>query len=237
MKNKKRIIIALVCLIVLAAGLLIWKLTHSQEQGLGVYTVQVNERLTSQTSPDYAFPWSLQQVGIEIESIGSYDGLFVEDGSDRQVEQVMAIQVRNITSEMIEYGIIELKAGEQTYQFEITGLLPEDKMLVLEKNAQIYQEQSHYETGECVSAVKSDYGMQEDVIQLSSVGDTLIVTNLTNHDLTNVRVCYKNIIEGDYYSGITYRLTIPVLEANASSSKKTGHYGALSKIIYVEYDQ
>lgn len=232
-KKKRYILLAIISIIV--AGLLYAVSTKKSKSNVS-YQIAADKELTEVEISGMGFPRRISQAQIEIESIGSYDGKYVEDGSDDEVQNIFAMVVTNTSSSFIEYSMIELVSGSETYNFEISCLPAGEKVLVLEKNRKEYISDHDYEIGECASAYRDivDYSQQ---IEVTAKQDTLTFKNLTNQDLINVRACYKNKTDDYYLGGITYRLTVPVLNANESFSKRSAHFSDSSVILFTECDQ
>ena len=77
--------------------------------------------------------------GLQVEKIGNYSGLFVEDGSNDIVSRVLMIIVKNTGSRTIQYGQIQLTDGSNTASFTLSTLPPGESVVLLEQNRMSYE--------------------------------------------------------------------------------------------------
>ncbi|MEE1327426.1 MAG: hypothetical protein UHS47_02670, partial [Oscillospiraceae bacterium] len=71
---------------------------------------ETNETQNS-TGNILSFPYAIPGSDLVIEQVNSYDGLFFEDGSDREVSNVTAIVLANKGNSCMEYVNITMKCG------------------------------------------------------------------------------------------------------------------------------
>ena len=74
--------------------------------------------------------------GLVITDVGAYTGVFVEDGTDEQVEDVLMIEVYNYGIDPIQYAEISLGEAE----FVLTTLPVGETMRMLEKDRMAFDE-------------------------------------------------------------------------------------------------
>ena len=56
-----------------------------------------------------SLPYSIPYKNMEIVSIGEYNGKFIEDGSDDNKDNVLAMVIKNTSDEVIDYGEIKIR--------------------------------------------------------------------------------------------------------------------------------
>ena len=176
---------------------------------------------------------------LEIRSIASYDGIFVEDGSDREITDVAAAIICNVGDLPVEYAEIKLEGGELT--FVVTALDVESIAVVQELNGKNYKSCDWYECSADV-AYMTAMEQSDGIVKISENEDgTLSVSNISGEDIPCLRVFYKfyMIDQNAYVGGITYNFKILDLKAGQSQTVTPSHYiPDYSKIVMIKtYDE
>lgn len=161
-----------------------------------------------------SFPLALQYTTLVVEAFSSYDGPWLEDGSEENVIGVAALLVRNTGTVGIEYARITLQQNGREMTFDATYIPPKGSVLLLEEEKQPYTDapvtQCRYRT-----VIPGDFDLSQREIRIEEEGlGNLKVTNLTDQPMGCVRVFYKHH-EGKsdlYVGGITYSVVIPDLQ-------------------------
>ena len=153
------------------------------------------------------------QDGIEVLSIGSYTGLYMEDGSDEVLSGILMMKVTNTGSTPIQYAQITMTVGEETAEFTLSTLNPGATMVVLEQNRMAYDSAVDYAsaeiTGKNVALFREEMTLHEDKLEIQILDGAINVKNISGMDIDgNVVIYYKNVAAGVYYGGITYRITL-----------------------------
>ena len=148
--------------------------------------------------------------GLKITKIGSYTGIYMEDGSDELVSGIMMIKVENTGEDYIQYAEIVLTGDSGTANFTLSTLFPGQSMVVLEKDRRTYTSGVNYTAAAknvaVFSSVPSLCGNQ---LELQALDGVLNVTNISGTDITgDIMIYYKNSSNGLLYGGITYRIRI-----------------------------
>lgn len=173
---------------------------------------------------------------------GSYTGAYVEDGTDETAENVMALIVENIGSDIIEYARVELQCGEDTLCFDISGLPATGKCFVLAK------ERAAYSADMTVSEVTcSQLALLGDRAVLDFSGEfalypsdgVLNLQNISGKEMNSeVYLCYKNYRDGLFWGGITYRAAFGSFAVDEIVQSIQPHYTEdASVILYMFYEQ
>lgn len=179
--------------------------------------------------------------GVYIQEVGNYTGIYMEDGSDELVSDVMMILLTNTSSSDIQLMDIELEFREGTYQFRATNLRSGGSAVLLEQN------RAAKPAGNPISAaavntalfhepMKADFSVYE----ISGADGALNVKNISGEDISgSIFVYYKYKSQDLYYGGITFRVEIKDgLKAGEVRQIMTSHYNPDScEIVLIENRQ
>lgn len=173
-------------------------------------------------------PYSIPNKNMEIISIGQYSGKFVEDGSDVNKDNVLAIIVKNTSEEVIDYGEINMKiiGKTDTIKFKITNLKPGVCTLAMESSGKIeFNPENKYIYMSSKNNMINDLSTMESQIAITTENKKITVANLSDENLNTVYVYYKTISPGGcYLGGITYRAKFENVEGGKSISSNTIHF-------------
>jgi hypothetical protein len=176
-------------------------------------------------------------TNLKIDAVGYYNGPFFENGSDIVVEKAFAIVVTNSSSSIIDNGKLILKAGDRQINFTInylparsTAVIVNDENTTFQKDADVTFI-SYSGTTTTSQDVKGKIEVTEDT-------ETISLKNLTENELRDVNIYYKNKVKGIYYGGISYRSYLTKLDAGAQSNLLAQHYVKdLSEIVYYSFTE
>lgn len=149
--------------------------------------------------------------GLTLTDIGSYTGIYMEDGTDEVVSGILMIIVTNNGEEDIQYAEISLDAGEETAFFSVSTLPVGESAVLLEQNRMEYSAETAYTSavGSNIALFDQPMSLCEDLIQIQSLDGAMNITNISGEDITgDIVIYYKNAADGMYYGGITYRVRI-----------------------------
>ena len=195
-----------------------------------------------QNNTDYSFrlPYSIPGSGLVIEQINSYDGLFFEDGSDKEVSNITAMILANTGDDCAEYIDITFARDGVKLKFIASALEAGGRMVILEADGKPFSDGTY---SNCVAdvATLTEFTMSENQVRVEENAEGgLIVTNITEKDIPCIRIFYKfYMTDSDVYvGGITYTAKATDLAAGASCTITPSHYlKGYSKIIMVKtYD-
>ena len=145
--------------------------------------------------------------GLNIRRYGKYIGLYMEDGSDEFVENVMMIEVENTGIHPIQYAKITITGPAGDASFVLTTLLPGDTMVVLEASRKPYSDGDVYTEAqlENLALFQEMPGTLEDRIRIQPLEGGFNITNISGEDITGQICVYFKDVAGDMlYGGITY---------------------------------
>ena len=165
--------------------------------------------------------------GLVIRRFDRYSGIYMEDGSDEIVQNVMMLILENTADRDLQLARIDVDYGDFTAEFEVTSLPAGEKAVLLERSRRT-------DTGEgwmsCAARnvvfFEESMDLAEDRIGLTGEAGLIRIRNLTDVDIPGtVCVYYKNSADDLYYGGITYRVTVPEgIAAGETVTVPAGHY-------------
>ena len=170
-------------------------------------------------------PYTIGDTGMVIESIGSFIGPYVEDGSDEEVEDVAAMVVTNTTDRMIQYSALSFSAKKgNSVNFVITNLPAKTSMIVFDSNRTAFKGTEVLTFKEDKTAY-TDRNMHESELTISTQDNLISLTNNTDKKIDTAYVYYKLYLDcGVFYGGITYRAKIENIEPGGMVTQGASHY-------------
>lgn len=165
--------------------------------------------------------------GIKISSIGSYNGMFVEDGSNEKLEDILSIVVVNTNENDLQYAEIYLKYENYTAEFTVSNLPSgESAMLFEKKRAKSREEKPDIYLMENSVFFQTKMDAKNDIIEISGVNGVANIKNISDKDIVGeIVIDYKNYSNNMFYGGITYRITVSGgLKAGEIKQTNAGHF-------------
>lgn len=151
------------------------------------------------------------ESGLKITRYGKYIGLYMEDGSDEFVSNVMMIEVRNAGDQAVQYARITLTGAGGDAVFALTTLLPGESAVVLEADRKPYADTDAYTraSADSVAFFTEPPSLQEDLLQIQPLDGGFNLINISGKDITgDIHVYFKDMTGDMYYGGITYMCNI-----------------------------
>lgn len=173
-----------------------------------------------------SFPCQVPEYGLVIEKLAPYNGMFVENGSNVNVENVAMLMVENNGDFPVEYTQISIAFGEQTLLFDISALPVGERVVVQESSGKAIPEGTATEASALV-VQRAKMEMSEGKVRVTDNGDnTLTIENLTDKTIPTVRVFYKYYMEQEdiFVGGISFTVRITRLGAGKSITVQPSHY-------------
>lgn len=166
-------------------------------------------------------------MGLQLLHIGKYTGMYMEDGTNETVTNVMMVILENTGNQDLQLARIYIDYPEFTAEFEATNLPAGEKVVLLEKNRQEVTAESYTDIQvKNVVYYQEPMSLQEERIKIEGSNGTLKVTNISEENITeDIYIYYKHSASDLLYGGITYRVTVRGgLNAGQSSNVIAGHY-------------
>ena len=148
--------------------------------------------------------------GLQITDSGRYTGLYMEDGSNELVSDVMMVVVENTGGEDIQLAEFTAVSGAEEYRFKLTNLAAGERAVLLEL------ERRAASSAPLESAVLGNSALfpepmelYEDTIKIGGLEGMLNVQNISDADISgDICIYYKCAAQDIYYGGITFRVRI-----------------------------
>lgn len=165
--------------------------------------------------------------GLLIRRMDRYSGVYMEDGTDEIVQNVMMLILENTADRDLRLARIDVVYRDFTAEFEVTSLPAGEKAMLLERSRRTAVEDSYQScAARNVAFFEEPMNLEEERIALTGERGMVRVRNLAGTDIPGpVCVYYKNSAQDLLYGGITYRVTIPEgITAGAEVTIPAGHY-------------
>ena len=171
------------------------------------------------------FPCQIPGYDLEIEKLAPYTGLFVEDGTNTQVENVAMLLIHNKGTQAVEYTEITVNYAEETLLFHITALPAGESMVVQEKDCKTIPEGVPL-TAKALVVRRAQMEIAPEISVTDNGDNSLTIKNLTTDTIPTVRVFYKHYMEQEdlFVGGIAFTVRITGLAANDSVVIRPSHY-------------
>lgn len=178
---------------------------------------------------------------LSVIHIGKYAGIYMEDGSDEVVSDLMMLVLRNDGTQDLQLARISLHYSDYTAQFEVTNLPAGESVVLLEKNRLPY-DSADFLSAEVANVVHfpTPMSMMEDQFEITGGDGYLDVTNISDSDISGeIFIYYKNSATDLLYGGITYRARISNgIRAGETVRVTTNHYYAdACRLLMVTYSE
>ena len=187
-----------------------------------------------------SFPCQIPGYNLVIEKLAPYNGMFVEDGSNANIENVAMLLVKNDGDFPVEYTQIRVACGDEELLFDVSALPVGERLVVQEKTGKSIPEGGA--TSASVLVVqRANMEMSESKVKVTDNGNnTLTIQNLTNETIPTVRVFYKYYMDEEqlFVGGIAFTVRITKLGAGASVTIQPSHYTSKSGrvVMVLTYD-
>lgn len=164
---------------------------------------------------------------LYITYVGSYIGAYMEDGSNEEISDVLMIILENKGETDLQLARISLEYADFTAHFEVTNLPAGQSAVLLEKERHEYVDAPYYGAKtENLVFFSEEMKLLEDKLKITGSSGSLTVENLTDEELGEIYIYYKNsAADGLFYGGITYRARVEAgLKPGKQATVMTSHY-------------
>ena len=219
--------VAVVLVLALLAGGIWWTVAGKEASPANPTnpSEQTNES-TSATEPTEDDGFTKLEQGISISEVSKYAGMYMEDGTNDPVSDLMMLIVRNDSDKDLQLARIKLTYSDATAEFEVTNLPAGQSLVALEKKRKEYTADPYQDISvEDVVFFAEPMSLQEDQVKIEGGAGYMNVTNISQSPLGLMYVYYKNSATDLLYGGITYRAKIEEgLQPGETIRVSTGHY-------------
>lgn len=226
--------------LILICGIFIWRIAEEEKIPVLAQTQTTNPEETTQevTAPEISFDESIDLGnGLTITAMADYAGIYMEDGSDEIVSNVMMILLKNNAEQDLQLARIDVVYGDFTAEFEVTNLPAGETVVALERNRASMPAQEHETVSvRNVTFFPEAMTLMDNRLEITGGNGYLDVKNVSGENIVGVLyIYYKNSAPDLLYGGITYRAKIESgIGAGETIRVLTGHYmEGSSRIVHV----
>lgn len=203
-------------------------------------TIVGNAQSLQDNASETALQDQLESVPISctplvIQELAAYDGKFIEDGSDREVENVAAIMLHNSANRMIPYAYVTVYTENCQFTFNAYMIPPKSTVLVPEQTGQILKESEIVRVFGWTT-VKEE--REEPRLEIEEVGmGCLSITNRSGSKLHNLTIYHRTYIpDGCFYmGGRVFKTEVPyIAPGNTVFVYPENYASGYSEVIFYE---
>lgn len=178
---------------------------------------------------------------LRITDIGKYVGMYMEDGTNEVVTNVMMIILHNDGTEDLQLARIVLEYSDFTAQFEATNLPAGEAVVLLEKNRLAFENSTclRAELTNC-AFFPAPMSMMEEMFEVTGGDGYIDIKNITADVISGeIFIYYKNSATDLLYGGITYRCRVSGgIAAGETVRIMAGHYQeGSSRLLMVSHSE
>lgn len=233
-KKKKRrqngLITAIVLLTILLIFMLLlaWNL-HNNEETPSIESSPVTgpstsadmpESFPSESATQTTVPAQVEEIaqleyplgkGLTLLEVGKYVGIYMEDGTDEIVSDVLMLIVRNDGEQDIQYAEFTIPTSAGDARFSLSTLPVGERIVLLEQNRMRWSANEDYSNVnvENVAVFSEPTTLCEDRLEFQTMDGVINITNISGDEITgDIVIYYKNAAADLLYGGITYRIRL-----------------------------
>lgn len=169
----------------------------------------------------------IQDDQLRVTRLGSYSGIYMEDGTDEILSGVMMILLENTSDRDLQLARVEIEYPDFTAEFEVTTVPAGERVVALERSRREAVDEDYLQIRtRNVVFFEEPMELYGDRIGISGLESHLDVTNLSPEDIDgDFYIYYKNSAEDLLYGGITYRVRVEGGLASGETVRViAGHY-------------
>lgn len=172
---------------------------------------------TEPAEPAISFPASLENGRLEILSTMTYSGVNPDCGN-QEGNDVAGIVLKNTSAEYLSEALITLTLSNGTEaNFLVTDLpVGRTAMAFSTENAPLFS--ANCVEIFCESEFDAEASLSEGMVDVQTDGVTVTLTNVSGSDLNHIVVYCHNILDPDYFGGVTYKYNVEHLAAGGSTT-------------------
>lgn len=144
--------------------------------------------------------------GLKITKIGKYAGIFLEDGSNDPVSNIMMVILENKSGKDLQLARFSVKYSDFTAEFEVSNLPAGESVVALERNRHQIVEEKPLSTDLAAAAFFPDsMSLRDDRFRVTGDDGRITLENISQQDISgDIYVYYKNSATDLLYGGITF---------------------------------
>lgn len=192
--------------------------------------------VSAQEKKAVQFPYKIPGSNLTIDSIRSYDGIFIENGEDVPVNGIATLFITNNGSKDYDLANIKLIGDGIEYNFSASGIGAGKQIAIQESNAQAASSGPFY-TVDSETSQETSFTSDSDISYTLNDDGSIELTNNSSSNKPVVRVYYKFYLPeySAYIGGITYTAKVDNLEAGETRTISPSHFDSeTSEIIRIQ---
>lgn len=177
---------------------------NSNAPGAGTVDVESITDFTPDLEQEFiSLPYTVKDTDIEIVAIGSYTGDYMESKLSKDVDDDLAIVVKNNSSQIVSYSSITIDCGnDKICTFSPTNLPSNQYSLVFpNSDAVSYADVTKFECTDSMAVMTDSLTMLNGTVGVDYKDGEFILTNLTGDNLGDVYIRYRNCTPDNIYLG------------------------------------
>ncbi len=172
------------------------------------------------------------QIGVTVDNFLKIISIGERDG-------VLSVFVRNVSDEDIQYALLSVVTEDGRAEFPISTLTKGASATLRCNNGYVFDEETVYYGWKIEDKVvfEDNLTCYPDVFEIDGVDGFISIKNISDKDIEGkIYIYYKNVTDGVYDDGVTYRAYVDGLKKGEKSQVKTQHYlKDSSRILFVTY--
>ena len=197
------------------------------------FKINNTEEVKVEQVPDFeAKESNNSQIGVTVDNWLKIISLGERDG-------VLSVFVRNVSDEDIQYALLSVVTGDGRAEFPISTLTAGASATLRCNNGYIFDEEAIYHSWKVTdkAVFKEDLSCYPDVFKIDGTDGFISIKNISNKNIEGrIYIYYKNITDGVYDDGVTYRAYVDGLKKGKTAQISTQHYlKDSSHILFVTY--
>lgn len=219
--GKTGLIIAVVLLFVLLVFVLLlaWGLHNTEEPSSdepGTAT-DMPEAFSSEQTTEPTLEVQTEHMenylgkGLTLLEMGKYTGIYMEDGTDEVVSDVLMLIVSNDGDQDIQYAEFTIPTSNGDARFSLSTLPAGEKIVLLEQKRMPWSANEDYSNVNAgnIAVFSEPLTLCEDQLEFQNLDGVINITNISGKDITgDIVIYYKNAATDLLYGGITYRVRL-----------------------------
>ena len=149
--------------------------------------------------------------GLVLLDVNKYTGIYMEDGTDEIVSDVLMLIVSNEGEQDIQYAELTVPTSKGEAVFSLTTLPVGEKVVLLEQNRMLWSADEDYldVNVKNLAVFSEPLSLCESQLKFQNLDGVINITNISGKDINgDITVYYKNAATDLLYGGITYRIRL-----------------------------
>lgn len=202
-------------------------------------TTQVDKNIdTVPIEKEIAFPLSLEDGKLEIDSLFQFDGIN-PDCDNQEDGNIASISLTNHSDNYLESAEIEIYSNSgKKLQFVVKDIPAGKKAMAFATDNTTVETDESYGDVTCEVIFNEEASINEEKVSFSVEGTQITLKNKTNVKLNNLVVYCHSTLGDQYFGGITYIYNINELAENETIAiDATDCILGLAEVVRIEVDE